>query len=643
MKYYQFILLILFTSFLSTSTYAKRYALLVGIDKYAQSYGPGTLHSCINDANGIRNCLLSDSSRWLQANINILTDTQAKKDDIRTKLTFLSTRAKSGDIVLYFHSSHGGNHSGTDAYLCSYNANYEDYELAEDLAKFKDGVKIIVVLDSCYSGGMYKGDSSTVAPINNGWNFAQNVMNKYAKTSTRAATKSPSIAWITACNYNELSLSGVPYSLFTEKALFSFIYGDTSSNGTISFKELFEYAQPRVKIENKTQTVQYLNGSLLSATEIISVIPNNTDVQNGLDLSNEIQAFTKPGPKSSWRKITINTHDGIDAAQSGAIGDNETSECSIRLFGPGTLSFWWKTSSSYSDYLNITIDNNTPFTSISGIRSWEKKTIKLGPGEHFIRWIYKKDSSYSYGLDCGWVDQVVFTPAEGNIDLDLANAIDAPTFTIKRGGNKNAFRQTTMTQDGIDAAKTGNCSDNQTSWFTTTVTGPGTISFWWKVSSELKYDHFDFSIDGETKSRISGEQEWAYKIYIVEEGEHTIGWGYTKDSQDSSGSDCGWVDQMVWLDNIDADGDGLNNVEEYIAGTDPTDPTSCFKVTANNPTIEWTAMSNRIYRIYYTENLEEDFQLLTPTEFEAPTHSYTDPLHNSNDKCFYKMDVRIKE
>ena len=639
MKYYQFILLILFTSFLNTSTYAKRYALLVGIDEYAPSYA-SSLNSCVNDANGIQNCLLNDSSRWSSGNITLFTDAQAKKNDIRTKLTFLSTKAKPGDVVLYFHSSHGGNHSGSDAYLCSFDANYEDFELAADLAKFKDGVKIIVVLDSCYSGGMYKGSSST-----HGWNFAQNVMNKYAKTSKRAATKSATIAWITACNYDELSLSGDPYSLFTEKALFSFMYGDTSSNGAVSFKELFEYAKQRVKNENSTQTIQYLNGSLLSATEVISKISNDSNIQNALDVNSEISVFNKPGPNAIWTTESGGfAHDGTDVARTGNIGDHEVSECSIRIRGAGTLSFWWKVSSEANyDKFTVLVDNSPPFGSISGEKNWQKKSIKLGPGEHFIRWIYFKDENDANGSDCGWVDEVVFTPEEGNEDLYLANAIDAPTFTIKKGGNNNCFRETTMTHDGVDAAKTGFCGNNQTSWFTTTITGPGTVSFWWKVSSQYEHDYFDFSIDGETKSRISGEEEWAYKIYIVEEGEHTIGWGYTKDSGGSSGSDCGWVDQMVWLDNIDADGDGLNNVEEYIAGTDPSDPTSCFKVKVNKPTIEWTAISNRIYRIYYTENLEEDFQLLTPTEFEAPTHSYTDPLHNANDKCFYKMDVRIKE
>ena len=34
--------------------------------------------------------------------------------------------------------------------------------------------------------------------------------------------------------------------------------------------------------------------------------------------------------------------------------------------------------------------------------------------------------------------------------------------------------------------------------------------------------------------------------------------------------------------NADADGDGLNNLQEYMAGTDPTDSTSCFKTIGND-------------------------------------------------------------
>jgi hypothetical protein len=39
----------------------------------------------------------------------------------------------------------------------------------------------------------------------------------------------------------------------------------------------------------------------------------------------------------------------------------------------------------------------------------------------------------------------------------------------------------------------------------TTVTGHGTLSFYWKVSSEKDYDFFKFSINGIIRSQMSGE------------------------------------------------------------------------------------------------------------------------------------------
>ena len=39
-------------------------------------------------------------------------------------------------------------------------------------------------------------------------------------------------------------------------------------------------------------------------------------------------------------------------------------------------------------------------------------------------------------------------------------------------------------------------------------TGPGTLSFWWKVSSELDSDRLRFYLDGTEQWRISGETDW---------------------------------------------------------------------------------------------------------------------------------------
>jgi len=50
-----------------------------------------------------------------------------------------------------------------------------------------------------------------------------------------------------------------------------------------------------------------------------------------------------------WGAQASITHDGVDAAQSGAIGDSQSTYLQTTIVGPGKLTFWWKVSSE--DYL----------------------------------------------------------------------------------------------------------------------------------------------------------------------------------------------------------------------------------------------------------------------------------------------------
>ena len=60
-------------------------------------------------------------------------------------------------------------------------------------------------------------------------------------------------------------------------------------------------------------------------------------------LDNKSLEWTSDGAVP-WTGGVITTHDGLDAAQSGAIGNNQQSRLVTTVPGPGTLSFWWKVS-----------------------------------------------------------------------------------------------------------------------------------------------------------------------------------------------------------------------------------------------------------------------------------------------------------
>ena len=61
-------------------------------------------------------------------------------------------------------------------------------------------------------------------------------------------------------------------------------------------------------------------------------------------------------------------------------------------------------------------------------------------------------------------------------------------------------------------------------------------------------------------------------------------------------------------DLLDADGDGLDNAGEYVAGTDPTNCSSRLALTGNAcdgavHVIQWDSVSGRLYRVYGSTNL----------------------------------------
>ena len=194
----------------------------------------------------------------------------------------------------------------------------------------------------------------------------------------------------------------------------------------------------------------------------------------------------------------------------------------------------------------------------------------------------------------------------------------------------------------------------------TTVMGPGTVSFSWKASCEddapdYDWDHGEFAVDGVAKAYISGVTGWTnVSVTVAGSGEHTLTWTYLKDDAESDGEDCIWVADYGWtsaeaythttavpvpyswlaekccdvVDEYDCyekvakqlSLNGRLTVEQcYVAGVDPESLTNDFTVTIKMiddvPEITWNPdlKESRKYMIWGKATLDDSSLWQYPT------------------------------
>jgi len=98
--------------------------------------------------------------------------------------------------------------------------------------------------------------------------------------------------------------------------------------------------------------------------------------------------------------------------------------------------------------------------------------------------------------------------------------------------------------------------------------------------------------------------------------------------------------------NDDADRDGLNNLAEFKAGTNPTDPQSLFEIIAVQVTqpgqvlIEWSVAEGKFYTLQRSGDLFTGFSdLRTRIPATAPQNSFRDTSATGTGPYFYRLRV----
>ena len=215
-----------------------------------------------------------------------------------------------------------------------------------------------------------------------------------------------------------------------------------------------------------------------------------------------------------------------------------------------------------------------------------------------------------------WFDSAVATASVSHV-WTADEVLNAPDRFFDLRSDVPWTRDLTVSHDGTASMRSGAIGDGESTAFSTVVYGSGTVSFWWKVASEIfknhKIDYLSFMVDGTETAWTGGEKDWAQcSAQVSGDGTHTLSWVYSKDSEGSAGDDAAWVDEFVWSPDtasyvmVDA-GNGENVAVErawleekfpgvpvstasaglaangkpvwhaYVAGYDPTDPNADFR------------------------------------------------------------------
>lgn len=207
-------------------------SLHIGLDSVnpnGYSGWSGPLQSCEKDA---RDMLKIAASTDYSASNCVMTK-DATVDNLVSELSSLAGRLKSKDILFLSYSGHGGqvpDKNGdepdrSDETWCLYDRMMVDDEIYTLLGKFRRGVRIFVLSDSCHSGTVLRavaGESLVgriVPPMENTkiYKAHRRMYDKIqAETKPRSAIRvSASVIFISACQDHQVASDGPDNGLFT--------------------------------------------------------------------------------------------------------------------------------------------------------------------------------------------------------------------------------------------------------------------------------------------------------------------------------------------------------------------------------------------------------------------------------------------
>lgn len=275
-------------------------------------------------------------------------------------------------------------------------------------------------------------------------------------------------------------------------------------------------------------------------------IPNDHLLGFDLEINSGSDSWSRQLSMHAFAPVINLTHALVQDGSNGILDPGETTDIAIYFKNNGGATL---------NNILIGISSPNPEITLNSTQS-TIGTLPAGSGQYAVFNI-----TASNDLTSG---QVITISANinGHNNFQTAGEINITTGIIVENfesGNFNVFpwlfsgnqpwiMDTESPYEGTYSAKSGTISDNQTSAMEMTiiVAVDDSVSFYRKVSSEPSYDYLKFYINGVLKGEWAGNVSWGRVSYPVSAGANVLKWMYEKDYSVSTGSDCAWVDYILF-------------------------------------------------------------------------------------------------
>ena len=311
----------------------KAHALLVGLksvdpNAYNGWDGTGGCWGCELDVDNMERIL-----KPLSYQIKILKTAEATRDRILSSLYRTADLMSPNDIFIFYYSGHGGQQpdidndelDGKDETLVAYDREVIDDKIHQALSKFRPGVRIVMISDSCNSGSNYKG--VITIKVNE-----DSIFRPIAKRSRDEVEIEAQLIHLGGCRDGFTSAGYQGGGAFTMALCEAWQNG--AFNGT--FKELHQKICELIRSSQKPQYSEYGPVSDDFRSQRAFAVPSIPSVEGPIEIpvieTTPVEAkITAPGEKHNYKftadatgQYTIETEGRTDLVMTLYGPDNET-------------------------------------------------------------------------------------------------------------------------------------------------------------------------------------------------------------------------------------------------------------------------------------------------------------------------------